>query len=194
MAAADEAVSRRRRGALSSEDHALWRKVVSTVTPLRAPEPEPPNLSPPEASLPPTPAAQPVCAPRARSKPRQTPALAALDRRTLRDLARGRAAVEDRVDLHGLTQAVAHDRLYGFLAGAQARGLRFVLVITGKGRSRETELFAPHERGVLRRIVPQWLAHPELRSIVLGFETAQAPHGGQGAFYVRLRRRREKSA
>jgi DNA-nicking Smr family endonuclease len=74
-----------------------------------------------------------------------------------------------------------------FLAGAQAQGHRLVLVITGKGRARESWP-APDERGVLRRLVPQWLALPELRVLVLGFEPAQRTHGGDGALYVRLRR------
>ena len=45
-----------------------------------------------------------------------------------------------------------------------------------------------HERGVLRRLTPQWLREPDLRSVVLGFEEAGRAHGGSGALYVRLRR------
>ena len=43
---------------------------------------------------------------------------------------------------------------------------------------------------MLRRLVPQWLRASELRVFVLGFETAAIPHGGEGALYVRLRRKR----
>jgi DNA-nicking Smr family endonuclease len=43
---------------------------------------------------------------------------------------------------------------------------------------------------VLRRVVPHWLRLPELRALVLGFEEAAPQHGGAGALYVRLRRRR----
>jgi DNA-nicking Smr family endonuclease len=46
------------------------------------------------------------------------------------------------------------------------------------------------ERGVLRRQVPLWLALPDLRSLVVGFEEAHVAHGGEGALYVRLRRAR----
>ncbi|MFL5135469.1 MAG: Smr/MutS family protein, partial [Microvirga sp.] len=46
------------------------------------------------------------------------------------------------------------------------------------------------ERGVLRRMVPHWLRLPDLRSLVIGFEEASPQHGGSGALYVRLRRRR----
>jgi len=64
-----------------------------------------------------------------------------------------------------------------------------VLVITGKGAAATgASLF--EERGVLRRIVPHWLRLPELRPLVLGFEEAAQHHGGAGALYVRLRKRR----
>ncbi len=44
---------------------------------------------------------------------------------------------------------------------------------------------AESERGVLRRQVPQWLALPEFRTMVVGFEEAHIGHGGEGALYVR---------
>ena len=91
------------------------------------------------------------------------------------------------VDLHGLRQAEAHDRLIGFLQRARAAGHGLVLVITGKGGAGGA-LF--DERGVLRRAVPHWLSRPDLRPLVLGFETAAPQHGGAGALYVRLRRAR----
>ena len=43
---------------------------------------------------------------------------------------------------------------------------------------------------MLRRQVPQWLALPEFRSLVVGFEDAHIAHGGEGALYVRVRRMR----
>lgn len=65
-----------------------------------------------------------------------------------------------------------------------ARNARLVLVITGKGARGEGE------RGVLKRQVPHWLALPEFRTLVVGFENAHITHGGEGALYVRLRRTR----
>jgi DNA-nicking Smr family endonuclease len=62
-----------------------------------------------------------------------------------------------------------------------------VLVITGKGASNSVE---GHERGVLKRQVPHWLRLPALRRLVVGFEDAHVAHGGEGALYVRVRRRR----
>lgn len=64
-------------------------------------------------------------------------------------------------------------------------------MITGKGGEGPHVLAGEGGRGVLRRLVPQWLAAPELRAVVVGFETAGRGHGGEGALYVRVRRTRE---
>jgi len=84
-----------------------------------------------------------------------------------------------------MTQTRAHRELSGFLQRSHSAGFTFVLVITGKGK-----IGAESERGVLRRQVPQWLALPEFRSLVVGFEQANIGHGGAGALYVRIRRTR----
>jgi DNA-nicking Smr family endonuclease len=106
-----------------------------------------------------------------------------LARRERQQLARGKAEIGGRIDLHGMTQAEAHDALLRFLRRAQAEGAKFVLVITGKGGP-------GGDRGVLRRQVPLWLALPTFRTSVLGFDVAHVGHGGEGALYVRLRKGR----
>ncbi|MFP3787233.1 Smr/MutS family protein, partial [Burkholderia sp. SIMBA_024] len=80
-----------------------------------------------------------------------------------------------------LTQGEAHGLLYGFLVSAHARGLRHVMVITGKGRSFGSE-------GILRQAVPHWFSTPLFRLLVSAYEDAARHHGGHGALYVRLRR------
>jgi len=52
----------------------------------------------------------------------------------------------------------------------------------------DLKVWFPIKRGVLRRVVPQWLRMPDLRPLILGFEEAHHGHGGSGALYVRLRR------
>ena len=83
----------------------------------------------------------------------------------------------------GLPAAGAHARLGEFGAGAQDRGRRCVLVSTGKGRVSE-------DGGVLRRMVPRWIDTPPSRGRVLSLEQAQPKHGGAGALYLLLRKRR----
>jgi DNA-nicking Smr family endonuclease len=109
-----------------------------------------------------------------------------MSRREKSRLSRGRDQIDARIDLHGMTQARAHRALLSFLRQAHADGAIFVLVITGKGRSVGVE----REHGVLRRQVPHWLALPEFRTLVVGFEQAHIGHGGEGALYVRVRRAR----
>lgn len=94
------------------------------------------------------------------------------------------------IDLHGMTQAQAHQALNAFLWRAAAAGARIVLVITGKGGWRGAGDAHSGEAGVLRRQTPLWLRAPSLRTIVLSVEEAGRPHGGSGALYVRLRRLR----
>jgi DNA-nicking Smr family endonuclease len=112
--------------------------------------------------------------------------LVPLERRLRQKLARGRAAPDAAIDLHGMRWQEAFFALRDFLAKAQIEGARLVLVVTGKGERGVTGKATP---GILRRSVPNWLREPFYHAIVVGFEEAQRPHGGAGAFYVRLRRR-----
>ncbi len=180
----------RRPRALNAEERRLWAHVARGVAPLKGrsypeepeppPEPAPPPAKP--ASTGPTPLPPPAPRP-------AVPPLAPMERQTLTALRRGKRKVDAVVDLHGLRQAEAHDVLLGFLRRSQNAGHGVVLVITGKGGAGAGEgLF--EERGVLRRVVPHWLRLPDLRSLVLGFDEASPHHGGSGALYVRLRRRR----
>jgi DNA-nicking Smr family endonuclease len=180
---------RRRRG-LSTDERALWKAVTRSVRPLRPlPAADPADAGEVAVVMPAAPVAEPLPAP-VHPSPAAGPGmppLAPLERRMRQRLARGTHELDARLDLHGMTQAHAHGALLHFLRSAQAGGARIVLVITGKG-ARGAD--AGGERGVLRRQVPLWLRLPEFRAYVVGFETATATHGGDGALYVRLRRKR----
>jgi DNA-nicking Smr family endonuclease len=113
-----------------------------------------------------------------------------MDRRRHEKLRRGRLEPETRLDLHGLTADRAHAALDRFVTGAHAAGRRLVLVITGKGRPGDGHWSGPASGGVLRHNVPRWLALPPLSGLVLHVAPAHRRHGGEGALYVYLRRRR----
>ena len=108
---------------------------------------------------------------------------AGIDRANAERLKRGMHKIEARLDLHGMTQAEAHQALTAFIRVSRDAGRRCVLVITGRG-------LGPNGTGVLKSAVPRWLAEPELRRQVLATAAAQPRHGGAGAAYVLLRRRR----
>jgi DNA-nicking Smr family endonuclease len=180
----------RRKRSLSEEERALWESVAKDTKPLR----KKPRATKAQAnshaadglaavklvesSLKPFPSGK-------MSQRPEPPPLAPLARRERAQLSRGKKQIDARLDLHGMTQTRAYRELSGFLHRAHSNGLSFVLVITGKGK-----IGAESERGVLRRQVPQWLALPEFRSLVVGFEQAHIGHGGEGALYVRIRRGR----
>jgi DNA-nicking Smr family endonuclease len=179
---------------LSDEEIALWTEVARSVARRRGatlPIPSNPIKPARPPAPPPTGATEP---PPARPTKPSAPPLAPIERRLKRELARGRAAIDAALDLHGLTQAEAHQALRGFLRHSQARGARLVIIVTGKGGPLDEVGRWPNERGVLKRLTPQWLREPDLRSVVLGFEEAGRAHGGSGALYVRLRRLQIPSA
>ena len=105
---------------------------------------------------------------------------AGIDSSNARRLRKGRAEIEDIIDLHGMTQAEALVNLRQFIQQAALAGKRTILVITGKGRA---------GKGVLRARVPEWLKEPPLCQLVIAISNARPTDGGTGALYVRLKRR-----
>lgn len=128
------------------------------------------------------------------------PQLTGFDRRTAQRFTRGHVDIERRLDLHGTGIELARVHLLGFLRDAQLQGARTVLVITGKGDSpfsRHTlhgaeHFHAPERQGRLRRLVPEWFHDSAFRIYVAGFQPAHPKHGGGGAFYVKIRRLRDR--
>jgi len=179
----------RRTRSLSPEERRLWAQVARGVVPMAGrvvpsePDAEQALSGTPRQPDEPSP---PVRAP---SPGPALPPLTSVDRKTLLALRRGSRSVDAVIDLHGMRQSEAHGALLRFLGRAQGAGHSLVLVITGKGGAGIGNATF-EERGVLRRMVPHWLRLPDLRGIVLGFEEASPQHGGSGALYVRLRRRR----
>ena len=164
----------RRRRQPSADELALWAAAVRDAAPLdRRAE-----------ALPGEPAAPPRRKKAGAAKP-AAPAAAArpdfpigrLDRQDVTRLRRGSVTLEGRIDLHGLTEEQAHHAVDRFVEQSWSAGRRLVLVITGKG-------------GVLRSLLPRWLAASRHRGRVLALSEASARHGGSGAYYLRLRRRR----
>lgn len=125
-----------------------------------------------------------VTPPSARSAspvPPAVPQSSELDFRTDQKLRRGKMEIDGTLDLHGMTQARAHTAVNDFILQAYKRSARCLLVITGKGKSGE---------GVLKQKLSDWLSQAPLNGMILKITPAQPRHGGGGAFYVYLRRKR----
>lgn len=112
-----------------------------------------------------------------------------IDKRQADRFRGGRLEIDGKIDLHGRTQAEAHDALHDFIHRAHRAGKRCLLVITGKGGTKM--IGGETTRGVLRQAVPRWLNEPGLRRFILAFDHARPQHGGEGALYVLLKRERE---
>ena len=191
---------------LSAEEKALWKKVADSTERLHPASRSRAELPAPKPA-PTMPAKRPVAHPAFRigqsAKPAPpshdlAPSLSnsvasqplAMDRKTFGKMKKGRLAPEARIDLHGMTIAQAHPVLTRFILDAVDADRRLVLVITGKGKHRDDGGPIPVRHGVLRHQVPHWLRTPPLQHHVLQIAEAHLKHGGHGAFYVYLRRRR----
>jgi DNA-nicking Smr family endonuclease len=156
---------------LTDDDLAIWQKVTRTVQPLNLTGTAPMNkATPPHMHLPPAP--KPIR--------RMAPADISINKDKL--VRRGRVDIAQKIDLHDLTRDQAFPALVRRLNRAHASGARTVLVVTGKG---------PNLEGVLRKSLPGWLMDPHIRPIIASFAEAHIRHGGSGAFYVFLKRKRD---
>ena len=178
-------------GSLSDEDAALWQKVTESVKPYRRKStalakkaderPVPAKLPVKKAKIQPRPAL-PSYKPAAQTITAKEPR--GFDTATATKLKKGQLGIDGTIDLHGMTQDDAFPVLRRFILSHYKRGSRTLLVITGKGRLSEGG-------GVLKRMLPLWLSDSDLSPCVLALTPAAAKDGGSGAFYVRLRKKRD---
>jgi DNA-nicking Smr family endonuclease len=191
---------------LRPDELELWQQIARSTDPLHKHKPiDPTPKASPKRPLvstkPPEPIAQfkpGETAPR-RSETLVPPSTAAdrlrkdpvaMDSKAFGRLKRGKLSPEGRIDLHGMTLDQAHGALARYILTAQSRGFRLVLVITGKGDREDPYDPMPRRRGLLKTQVPQWLRMPPVAQAVLQVTEAHRKHGGGGAYYVYLRKRR----
>lgn len=192
---------------LHPEEEALWQSVARSATPLqnrqqRKGHPAPPKPSP-HRDAPERKEAKPIAPfeitgrrPNATVNVHASAGIADtlrhapvnMDFKTYKRMSKGKLKPEARIDLHGMTTARAQPALMGFIHSCHGRGLRLVLVITGKGRVGEDTGPMPQRLGILRHEVPMWLSRPPLGALVQQVTPANPRHGGHGAYYVYLRR------
>ena len=173
----------------SDDDSALWSRVTRSVTPLKD---RPPADQMPEKPKKPftvthdrqPPEATPLG--RAVAKPLVCGAVDGLDRRQADRFRRGQLTIDNRLDLHGLTRQEAHAALQAFLVRSQEQRHRVVLLITGKGQRGPLE----ERTGILRRLVPEWLNETSMRRRIVALALARPQHGGDGAYYLYLKKLR----
>lgn len=187
-----------RKSGTSDEDRALWQHVTKSVRAYEKPrsggekprsgdDKKPAATKKTAVKKSAAPKAPPAASPARRAAPAVTvtpaPRKPLDDDGTAQSLRRKKWAIDKTLDLHGMTQAAAHQALLRFIAAAERLEKRTLLVITGKG----SRLAGG---GVLRRLLPLWVEEAPLRAKVLAITPARLEDGGDGAFYIRLRKKK----
>lgn len=175
-----------RRRRLSPDEQALWSALTQSVRPLRPGTRLP---DPPAFTLPP-PVSKPAATAPARPMPppARTPA-AVLDSAWERRIKGGTLSAEMSIDLHGHSLGAAHVRLNQALAAALARDVRVLLVVTGKP-PRPSAAGQESRRGAIRGEIGHWLEASPHADRIASVRLAHPRHGGEGALYVILRRKK----
>ncbi len=182
---------------LSAEEQAAWARLADSVTPLAG------RTRPAVQSKTVVEPAKPVGTARPkRVKPRQpthvTPPKApvappepagGLDSHWERRFKSGRVEPDLTLDLHGHTLDTAYSRVTAGLDQARAMGARVVLVIAGRERPVDPADRA-HRRGAIRAKLLDWLAAGPHADHISAVRRAHRSHGGDGALYLILKRRR----
>ncbi|MEW4468651.1 Smr/MutS family protein [Parasphingorhabdus sp. JC815] len=181
---------------LTAGEKALWQKLIETVEPLdpgrvRRVKALPVAKKLPEVRGPIT--TETFGGPPAKAIPlRQqvaVPEKAGLDGHWDRRLNKGVVQPDVTIDLHGYTLSSAHGRLDSALELSIAAGHRAILLITGKARSADQRQ-REGGRGAIRAAISDWLAASRHAPYIAAVRRAHPRHGGAGALYIILRRRR----
>lgn len=175
---------------LSAEEQGLWSRVAATVRPIArrgrvaheaAPAPEIEDILTVRPAAAPKPVAK-VLPGAAKAVPGET-----LDGGWDKRLVRGLVSPERSIDLHGHNLAGAHAALDQALARGIADGVRLLLVVTGRPPRRGD---VEPRRGLIRASIGDWLALSSYAGRIAAVRNAHPRHGGAGALYVVLRRKR----
>ena len=182
---------------LSSEDKHFWRQVVESTMPLKKPGVDFSSIALENPKLRANTEQEGY---RLNADPKIVKSLKTgtqltspkldvnMDYKSFEKMRRGKLMPEAYIDLHGMTVLKAHPALSHFVQSSYDKRLRLVLVITGKGNSKNDFELSNGGSGILRRQVPQWLSAPSLTNFVLQVHPSHAKHGGAGAFYVYLKK------
>ncbi len=184
---------------LSPEEQAAWARLAQSVTPLEGrTRPGLPSIDGGRATA--KQSAAPVAAGLGKSAPgaskpitmrsRPRPAFSSeLDSHWNRKLKNGQVAPDYTLDLHGHTLDGAYHRIMTGLDQARAMDARLVLVIAGRERPVDPA-DRSSKRGAIRAKLLDWLAVSHHADAVAAIRKAHIRHGGEGALYLVLKRRR----
>ena len=97
------------------------------------------------------------------------------------------------IDLHGQSLDEANNRIKDFILKSFDEGKEKLKIITGKGihSQNEKDPFVSKKLGILKYSVPDFLNKDvELTNIIKSLSPATIEDGGEGAFYIYLRKKK----
>ena len=99
------------------------------------------------------------------------------------------------IDLHGYTLDEANKTVEDFINKAFSENINKLIIVTGKGlhSKNEKDPYVSKDLGILKYSVPEFIQKNEnLMNIIKEIKNAKIEDGGSGAFYVYLRKNKNK--
>ena len=111
-----------------------------------------------------------------------------------KELKRGKINIDRRIDLHGYSLVEAHEKFISEVKKNYNKNKRCILIITGKGVHKKIEneqdtnpkLFY----GKIKNSIINWINEDDLKKYILTYQDAGFEHGGDGALFVYLRKKK----
>ena len=111
-----------------------------------------------------------------------------------KELKRGKVKIDRKLDLHGYGLVEAYQKFKSEVEKNYNKNKRCLLVITGKGVHKKIEnqedaspkLFY----GKIKNSIINWINEDDLKKYVLTYQDAGIEHGGDGAIFVYLRKKK----
>ena len=105
---------------------------------------------------------------------------------------KGSFHVDKKIDFHGKSLLESEEQFNNTIIESYNSGQRCLLFVTGKGLFKSKnyeESYKPKlYHGIIRASFIEWARSKKFSKYILSFEQASIEHGGDGAFYVYLRK------
>ena len=96
------------------------------------------------------------------------------------------------LDLHGKTLSEANQNIEDFIKKSYEDKVHKLIIVTGKGlhSNNEKDPYVSKELGILKYSIPEFLRNNEdLMKIISNISAASVKDGGEGAFYIFLKKK-----
>ena len=111
-----------------------------------------------------------------------------------KELKRGKVKIDRRVDLHGYGLVEAQEKFKSEVKKNYNKNNRCLLIITGKGvhkkAENEEETNPKLFYGKIKNSIINWINDDDLKKYILTYQDAGFEHGGDGALFVYLRKKK----